>query len=411
MPAAGAETRDPAASPRRDFLLVALLSLNFGAAFLARNAVGFVAPFLGPGLTLTNTELGALSAALGLSWALAGAGVARLPVARFGTQRVLAALSLVGALALFWTAAATGFASALASRLVAGATAGPVMPLSQALVAVHSTPANRGARMGTMQAVGGSLIGNILAPAILVPVAVAWGGRTALVAAGACCLLVAAVVIVNAVRQHDRGEAPGAVIVARPSARRSYATRNLWVCCLLSVLLIGWLIVVLTFLPTFLMRTLGWSGARMGFVLGGFGVVSMAASIALPAFSDRVGRRRAMLTGAATGALAAFAAWHGVGGTGTAIAAMCIGVAGGTFPLFMAAIPAESAPAGRTAAWIGRVQATGEIVGGGAAPLLAGIAADRFAPSSALLIAAACVAAAAVVSLALVETHDTKAAR
>jgi sugar phosphate permease len=54
------------------WVLVGLLSLNFGIAFFDRNALSFLMPFIQPELGLSNTKVGALASALSFSWALAG---------------------------------------------------------------------------------------------------------------------------------------------------------------------------------------------------------------------------------------------------------------------------------------------------------------------------------------------------
>src|ERR1700733_1914968 len=56
---------------RYEFLLVALLSLNFGILFFDRNALSFIMPFVKPDLGLTNTQVGLTSSALSFAWALA----------------------------------------------------------------------------------------------------------------------------------------------------------------------------------------------------------------------------------------------------------------------------------------------------------------------------------------------------
>jgi len=49
-----------------------LLSLAFVFVVFDRLALNFLAPFVVPKLNLTNTQLGALAASLGLTWAVSG---------------------------------------------------------------------------------------------------------------------------------------------------------------------------------------------------------------------------------------------------------------------------------------------------------------------------------------------------
>jgi ACS family hexuronate transporter-like MFS transporter len=394
-----------------DIALIVILAVNFGCAFLSRNSIGLIGPFLGPRLVLSNTELGALSAGLSFAWAVTGFVGTVFAASRYSARTVLMALAVVGALSLLWTAFSTDFWSALASRLLAGAAAGPVMPLSQALIARRSSLENRGTRMGAMQAFGGSLIGAILAPALLVPAAAAWGGRAAFVVAAGCCLS-ALVFLWMGSRAFAGGVDPlcaGATTASE--SRGTCSTRNLVLCCLVSALMVGWLIVTVTFLPAFLVGSLHWPASRMGIAMSGFGVVSLLSTAFVPALSDRYGRRRVMTLCACLGTFAAFGIWCAGAGFASLLLAMSVGVAGGTFPLFMAAIPAESAPRSSVAAWIGAVQGVGELIGGVAAPMAAGLAADKFGPPAALLLAATCVGTAAVASFFFRETNAASAAK
>jgi MFS family permease len=324
---------------------------------------------------------------------------------RFDVRKALALLALVNALSLIWTGMATGFESVMLSRVLAGAAAGPVLPLSQALIALRSRPQNRGAQMGIIQAFGGSLIGAILGPLLLIPVASAWGWRAPFWASGFVCLIAAGGLWASA-RTHLVNVTPDqAQVPSRARAVTTRSRRNLLLCCGLSALLVSWLVITVTFVPVFLVDTLRWPPDRMGIAMSGFGVASMVSAVVIPSMSDRIGRRAAILLCSCGGALAGLAICLGGGSAWGLVAVIIVGIAGGAFPLFMAAIPAESAPPYRVASWIALVQGVGEILGGVAAPLLAGVAADRFGPRSAVGAAAACVAAAALISLLLLETN------
>ncbi len=390
----------------RDLALLTILSFNFGAAFLSRNAVGLTGPYIEHGLSLSHAQLGALSAGLGLSWATLGYFGTAWIGRGMDVRKALAMLVLLNAVSLFWTGFASSFWSVMLSRILAGAAAGPVMPLSQALIALRSDPINRGAQMGVIQAFGGSLIGAILAPLLLVPVANAWGWRAPFWVSGVVCLMSCLALWTSPSLFMPQSAARPEATLSRSPILPARSTRNLLLCCSLSVLLVSWLVITITFVPIFLVDTLGWSPGRLGIAMSGFGVTSMLGAIFIPSMSDRMGRRSAILICTLGGSLAALAICVADGlAFGTLSAVIIVGVAGGTFPLFMAAIPAESAPVNRVASWIALVQGVGEILGGVAAPLLAGIAADRFGSRTAVAAAAACVVAATIISPLLMETN------
>jgi cyanate permease len=86
------------------------------------------------------------------------------------------------------------------------------------------------------------------------------------------------------------------------------------------------------------------------------------------------------------------------------LAFVATGLAGGTFPLFMSIIPAESLAARDVAAGIGLVQGAGELLGGIVAPVFAGFLGARLGPDSTMLMIACCAILASVLTLGIVET-------
>ena len=54
------------------WVLVGLLSFNFGVVYFDRQALNFLMPLIQPELHLSNQQIGMLGSALGFSWAVAG---------------------------------------------------------------------------------------------------------------------------------------------------------------------------------------------------------------------------------------------------------------------------------------------------------------------------------------------------
>src|SRR5690606_35912353 len=101
--------------------------------------------------------------------------------------------------------------------------------------------------------------------------------------------------------------------------------------------------------------------------------------ILVPAVSDRIGRKPVMVAVPLFGVLIPLAALFGGNSVVLIGASLFLGWAfAGTFTLFMAIVPSETVPRRYVATAMGFVIAVGEIAGGMAGPLLAGIAADRF---------------------------------
>lgn len=391
---------------RHDVALAAVLAVNFGVAFLARNALGLAAPYIQGDILLSNAHLGTLSAGLACAWAASGIVATRMLASRFNTLSLLMGLCLLDALSLAWAAAAKTFITLFLARILTGMAAGPVLPLSQALIARRGGAGSRGLRMGTTQALGGSLIGGILAPWFIIPLSQSHHWQTAFLGTAACCLLCAGLLqtlprSLGGIHDSERQAHP-------TSHLESVRTppRNVGLCCSISALMVGWLVIVFTFLPTVLIRGLGWPATRASLAMSGIGAVSLLSSVVVPSLSDRVGRRPAFIAAAAMGAIATAGMGFAAGGRLIDLALLSLaGIAGGTFPLFMGTIPAESAKPGQTALAIAWVQGVGETMGGLSAPVMAGLAADRFGIINTVWIAAGCAGAAAVTGRFLTETR------
>ena len=132
----------------------------------------------------------------------------------------------------------------------------------------------------------------------------------------------------------------------------------------------------LTFYPSYLLRV-GYTPTEMSELMSVMGAGGLIGAILVPFLSDRFGRRRLMIAGALVGTLSpgALLLPHGPFPM-TFIAVLLGSLAGGTFPLFLSIIPSESVEPPDLSAAIGRIQGIGEIVGGVAAPVIAGMAAD-----------------------------------
>jgi ACS family hexuronate transporter-like MFS transporter len=179
---------------RYQWRLTLLLSLTFGVVFFDRNAANFLTPFIAADLHLSFTQVGLISSGLALTWAIAGmfGGVIS---DRTGSRKVpllicIAAFSFCSVL----SGMAATFATLLAARLLMGIAEGPILPISQSLVAEQSSREDRGHNMGVTQTAGSALLGSFLAPIILVPIAQKFGWSGAMYLAALPGLLMAALV-------------------------------------------------------------------------------------------------------------------------------------------------------------------------------------------------------------------------
>jgi len=355
--------------------LVILLSLTFGIVFFDRNALAFLMPFVQPDLQLTNTQVGLLSSGLSLTWALAGIFIGAASD-RSGRRKAFLLVSVVAfSLCSFLSGIAASFVMLLAARLLMGVAEGATMPVSQSLVAAEVAPAHRGVAMGVMQNFGSNLLGSFAAPVLLVLFAELYGWRHAFYLAGVPGLL-AALLIWFVIREPERTQAAGQG--ERTSWRQVFAERNMVLCALISILLVSYLVVTWSFMPLYLTQVRGFTPETMGWLMGTLGISATVTSFLVPGISDRVGRRPVMIITPFLGVILPLAAMYYGGSTWILAGAFFVGWAlTGTFPMFMATIPAETVPPQFVATAAGLAMGVGELIGGVGSPALAGWIADR----------------------------------
>jgi MFS family permease len=377
--------RDLQAGPRAprkyQWLLITLLSLNFGVVFLDRNAFSFLVPFIQPELKLTNSQIGFIAAALSFSWAIAGLFVGRLSD-RLGRRKIiLVTCTIVFSAASMLSGFAGSFAALFAARLLMGIAEGGIMPISQTLIAAEVAPERRGLAQGITQNFGANLIANFAGPLVIVAVAAAAGWRNAFFIAAAPGLILA-LLIALLVR-----EVPAAPDVPRTRATpgvpggvaRLLRDGTMRTCILISVVLVSFFGVFMTFVPLYLVQVSGLAQSQMSLVLSAFGLTSMAFAFLVPGLSDRIGRKPVMIVVPIVGL--AIAAGLGLGGGSVLLLTLCIGLGAalsGLFPIAMATIPSEIAPTREIATAMSLTMGISEIVGGVLSPIGAGWLADRY---------------------------------
>jgi MFS transporter, ACS family, hexuronate transporter len=396
------------------WVLVGLLSFNFGVVYFDRQALNFLMPLIQPELHLSNQQVGMLGSALGFSWALAGLVVGRVSdlLGRRKVILVIAAFIFSGASALSgW---ATSFSMLLVTRLLMGLAEGGVMPISQALISAEVDPARRGLAMGVAQNFGANLLSNFLGPIAVVAVGTAFGWRNAFYLAGLPGVL-AAFLMLWLIREPPREQlaapaaAGGAVGVggagtvgaggaveggvgaagtvgvgvgrsrAPGSPGAAWKHRNVLLCVAMSILLVAFVVVFSIFMPLYLVNVRGLSPKVMGWLMSMFGLTAMFFAFSVPGSSDVVGRRPVIISMSLIASLLPLSVLFIHQQLWLVFVMFGIGAAAsGVFPLVMATIPSETVPPHQLATVLGLTMGLGEIIGGVFAPTIAGSAADAY---------------------------------
>jgi len=298
----------------------------------------------------------------------------------------------------------SGFLGLILTRLAMGVAEGPAPILGNALLIAASTPSQRGLNMGILS-LGSGLIGFALGPLILVSVATHLGWRAAFFVTGIPGLM-AALAVAQFVRETSVAGTAGPRLPARGQARALdvLCVRNVWLCGAISSLIVAGTTVAMVFTPVFLVNLRHLKPADMAMVMSVFGFASMAGPPIICVLSDRLGRKP-VLIGFAILTAAALCSLYWAATTTLLIATMAVAGFGAFLAvLTIAIIPAESIADPDRGTALGMTMGMAEMLGGFAAPALAGLAADRFGQNILPAIAAGCVLAGALLSFALSES-------
>jgi MFS family permease len=392
--------------------LIWVLTITFGFVFLDRNAASFLMPFIADDLHFNNSQVGLVASALSFTWAVA-AFLGGAYSDRTGNRKTFLLVTVVAfSLCSFASGMAVSFLTLFSTRLLMGLAEGPILPISQSLVAIESTAAKRGNNMGVMQNFGSNLLGSFVAPIVLVTIASSFNWRWAFFLSGVPGLIMA-LLIFKFVRQPAAATTPAspAARTAAPPAAANMGFwemmrhRNMGLCMLMAIFMVAWMILGWVFLPLFYTKVRSISTDQMKYLMSVLGLSAAFFSFVVPALSDRFGRRPVIVIFNCIGLLVPLAALYFQGSLFILGTLIFIGwSASGTFPLFMGTVPSETIPARYVATSLGMVVGLGEILGGVSAPAIAGRAADHYGLQAPLMIMAACAIVGTVLALFLRET-------
>lgn len=385
--------------------LLLILFLTFGFVFFDRLALSFLFPFMQDELELSQTQLGMISSALALTWAISGAIAGAWSDSR-SKRKTLLVVSVLGfSICSAMSGLVGGFISLLVFRALMGLAEGPVLPIAQSLMIQSSTPSRRGLNMGLLQGSSAGLIGAMIGPPVVIGLATHFGWRVAFYVTVIPGILIA-LSIWRWVHEHP-GQAPASP-QAKPAPVNRWALlreRNVLLCMLISCFFLTWFIIIISFAPTFLVKFREFSAADMGFVMSCLGAAWVFWGFAVPAISDRVGRKSALVIFAPIASLCPIALIYYGGSAVTLGMVVFVTYTGlGCFTLFMATVPAETVPPQVLTGALGLIMGAGELVGGFLAPTIAGFAADHYGLPIAMWMSAGGALIAGLLALGLKET-------
>ncbi|MBZ5533765.1 MAG: MFS transporter [Acidobacteriia bacterium] len=399
-------------SARYEFGLVVLVFFTWGAVFLDRMSVLYLAPYIAPTLHLTHAQVGLLASSLAVAWALSSLLFGAVSD-RVGRRPVLIPAVFVFSILSWVSGIARSFSQLLVVRTLMGVAEGPTWSTITATVEESSAPERRGRNVGVVVSAA-ALVGLALAPVLTTQIAERWGWRAACFVAGVPGLVLGVLLWKFIPRRATTGAASAHAKPTLSGYLSLLRHRNMWLCCLGSMGFMTWLWVMHTFAPSYLTEVNKSSGTSMGLILGASGLGAFIWGMVLPWLSDYTGRKPALLMVALVSAVVPltyqipFLISHPwlmatagfVANGGQAIAALTLVI-----------IPSETVPPQFHATAIGLTTLCGEIFGGTIAPAVSGRIADRYGLVSSLWIAAAGALLVFVAGIFMRETAPSKAAR
>ena len=388
-----------------------LLGLGFGLVGLDRWIVAPLFPHMMRDLGLDFQQLGSLIGILSVAWGVWA--IAMGPVSdRIGRKKILVVTMVAFSLLSSLSGLAASFASLMLIRAIMGVAEGAFTPASVAATGEASLPSRRGFNQG-LQLSMFSLLGLGFAPIIatqLLRVVPSWHWVFMISAVPG---LIVAALIAMVLREHPRNALPHPDLGhAKAKWTALFRSRNVLLATLAILCAMAGIFVVSAMVPTYLVEVLHLDTQSMGFVVSAIGFGGFVGSFGVAGVSDFIGRRPAAVIAFVCAAILLYV-FSRTGANPQRLFALLFGIsvfALGLLGLLAGPIATEAAPLGLIASSVGFVSGTGEIFGGGLAPVIAGYIAQHFGLPATLDFALAGLAGGAVVALFLVETAPRKRA-
>lgn len=392
---------------RQEVFGVLILSLGFGLVGIDRFLISTMYPTIARNLQLGYGDIGTITGALAIAWGVAALIIGNLSD-RIGQRRVLVA-SLVGfSLLIGASGLAAGLAGLVLVRVIMGFADGAFTPSSIAATIQLSPPERHGRNVGfqqTMLVLFGLGLSPLLVGALLNQ-GVDWRYifslflLPGLIVAWLTWRIIPQKVFKDAGPRNSFGDWRS--VLRYRNIRLLMAGMLCWLTCLITTS---------AFLPSYLVAHLKLQTGQMGKVMSAIGFGAMTGTILLSALSDRIGRKPVMVI-ASIGALIGLTALGLIGPTVNQLFLCLFAVHffnNALITMTVGPIAAETVPAPLMATASGVVIAAGELLGGGIAPILGGMAAERFGIEHILRLPILMMAVGVLLCVALRETRPESA--
>ena len=389
---------------------VILLCLAFGLVGMDRFMLLPLFPVIAPDLKLDYQDLGHITGILAVAWGVSALFMGNLSD-RFGHRKVIIPAIIIFSLLAGFSGLATSVVSLMAIRALIGFAEGAYTPPSIVATLDASKPSRQGLNIGIQQAAL-PLFGLGIAPILVTQLlkVVEWHWIFAMVSIPG---LIVAYLLYRVLRNttptvaalhtstHDASEHKWSDVFKYRNIPLNMLGMLCWLTCL---------VVLSALLPNYLIDYLHLSLEQMGLVLSAIGFGGTMGTLIMPALSDRLGRKPVMIISVIGAAVGLYFLMHAGAEPYRLFASLFVTLffVFSMICLTVGPISAESVPAKLMSTASGIVVGTGEIFGGGIAPVIAGYVAKNYGIQYIMHLAAIALAVGFVVALCLKETAPLK---
>lgn len=363
------------AQPRsQELKIVGLMALGFGLVGIDRFLISPLFPTIAMELHLNYSDIGTIAGALALAWGIAALLMGNISD-RIGRRKVVTGALLLFSLLIGASGLAAGLWGLVVVRIIMGIADGAYTPPSISATLDASPPKRHGLNIGIQQMML-PLCGLALAPWLVGQLLPHVGWRWIFVLFSVPGLILTAAVwkFLPAASTLDREQDSFALwkaVLGYHNIRLLMPLMLCWLTCLITTSAL---------MPSYLIDFHHLTQGQMGGIMAAIGLGSTIGTLALPAFSDVVGRKPVMIGSAAGAAASLWMLAHT--GSDPVILFIWLGAVhlfnNACITLTVGPICAETVPSSLMATATGVVIACGELGGGGLAPIIAGQVADRF---------------------------------
>ncbi len=361
---------------------ILLLALGFGLVGLDRFLILPLFPVIMQDLHLNYADIGNITGALAITWGISAFVVGKM-ADRFRRKVVLVSAMIAFSLLVGFSGLATGALSLILIRAMMGAAEGAYPPPSLVATFEVSRPDRLGLNLG-LQQMAAPLLGLAIAPILVTQLIHYIDWRYIFLIAAPPGLVIAGLLWRTIREPVTLTPSEPTQLVGAGAMLNLLPYRNVWLAALCMMTWLNALIVLTAFLPSYLVDHLKLPLATMGYVMSAVGFGAVIGSVAIPAVSDRIGRKTAALL-AVVGAAAALSMLSNTGPDSTMLFVWLMTTSiflYGAISLTVGPLSIEAIPVHLRATASGTVIAVGELFGGGIAPVLAGNIAHKYGITS-----------------------------